>query len=286
MKCRLNRHVPIAFTLIETRAASAAISWQNCRRRFEPKARLRASGLERPAFTLIELLVVIAIIAILASMLLPVLTKARIQARRLAGGNNQRQMAIGFMMYADDNNSMLPSGMIAKATHAVPHNYWRDSVADPIPGRSNDVDLYTPAVEYGFLASTDSPMVESGVWIAPNTWAMASPHWYFPGFRASPSIPVPTSPLMVSRSSGLNLMISDLVLDLTGRVLTAQANSGERGHFGGSYYAYDTFEQNIAGAYGTFYDLSLRWSDRRELQKSNFHPTLSTYIMMHPEVPD
>jgi prepilin-type N-terminal cleavage/methylation domain-containing protein/prepilin-type processing-associated H-X9-DG protein len=62
----------------------------------------------RCGFTLIELLVVIAIIAILVSMLLPVLSKAKESGRSVVCKSNLRQLAYGSLMYLDENNDYLP----------------------------------------------------------------------------------------------------------------------------------------------------------------------------------
>ncbi|MFA9478059.1 DUF1559 domain-containing protein [Phycisphaerales bacterium AB-hyl4] len=60
------------------------------------------------AFTLIELLVVISIIAILISILLPTLSSARAQARRVQCASQMRQMSLALMLYAEDSSSWFP----------------------------------------------------------------------------------------------------------------------------------------------------------------------------------
>ena len=77
------------------------------------------------AFTLIELLVVIAIIAILAAMLLPALAKAKQKALQTACLNNQRQLALGFVMYVDENGGTMPADASRVGHNAEDWVWWQ-----------------------------------------------------------------------------------------------------------------------------------------------------------------
>jgi prepilin-type N-terminal cleavage/methylation domain-containing protein len=66
---------------------------------------------QKSGFTLIELLVVIAIIAILASLLLPALASSKSKAKGIGCLNNERQLVLGWRMYADDNHDGLMASL-------------------------------------------------------------------------------------------------------------------------------------------------------------------------------
>ena len=156
----------------------------------------------RKAFTLVELLVVIGIIAVLIGILLPSLGRAREAAKTVKCASNLRQIAIGMLMYTNDNHGKLPPSVVNPGDTIYPKGWcWANEL---VAGKYVTAPTGADAAGNAYLLSDSVFLCPDGseVLFGSNGFAALSPR--DPINQQYSFLPYPTTDVGVATCYALN----------------------------------------------------------------------------------
>lgn len=245
-------------------------------------------------FTLLELLVVIAVIAILASLLLPSLNKARFHAKKVSDMSNMRQMTLGCLQYALDHDGTLPQGDYnpsegPKDTHVIMRDWTSYEYVD-----------YRPvARDYNFMAVTGNPVTGAPPWDDPRNTEVPMPGYgpnilrhsrtYAASHRYSEADEQErryVSPVRVDQASSAHVLWRNWLLrqDASGlfRGTYLKSTSDHYNEFPDTNVSFQTLQgADHDGMWAATYDGAVNWCDRDELE-FRIHANTGNHIYFVP----
>jgi len=243
-------------------------------------------------FTLVELLVVIAIIAILAALLLPVLSSAKEKGKRAQCMNNLKQIGVGSLVYVGDNND--------KFLPAAVNGGW--GIQNPI---EMDATVLESSADLGFSSNSvvNGVSVSPSIWTCPNrptlpaftnsasggTWAMG--YQYYGGVKTwylnknATIVPVPSaSPIKSSTSKAQWMLAADLVINLAALPAHVWGDPSQPANSGwASLPAHKSSGARPAGGNEVFADGSVSWIDARQMYGIYSYAGSSRYFYFYQD---